>query len=50
MDSINYSSYDRYGSAHPGGMNMAFCDGSVRVIEYEINAAVFKDGGSRYEK
>jgi prepilin-type N-terminal cleavage/methylation domain-containing protein/prepilin-type processing-associated H-X9-DG protein len=50
MDSPNYSSYDRYGSVHPGGMNMAFCDGSVRVVDYDISAAVFKEAGSRFEK
>jgi prepilin-type processing-associated H-X9-DG protein len=47
MDSPGFSSYNHYGSVHPGGINMAFCDGSVRVIEYTINAAVFKQGGTR---
>jgi len=47
MDSPGYSSYSHYGSVHPGGINMAFCDGSVRVIEYTINAAVFRQGGTR---
>jgi prepilin-type N-terminal cleavage/methylation domain-containing protein len=27
----------RWGSAHPAGFNAALCDGSVRVIQYNIN-------------
>ncbi len=36
-----------YGSAHAGGFNMAYADGSVRVIEYAINMATFTAAGSR---
>jgi hypothetical protein len=36
-----------WGSNHFAGIFMAYCDGSVRLIEYGVNAAVFKDGGNR---
>jgi prepilin-type processing-associated H-X9-DG protein len=36
-----------FGSAHPSGCNIAFCDASVRHINYSINAVVFAALGNR---
>lgn len=36
-----------YGSAHSGGINMLYCDGSVRVINYDVNPTVFAVSGDR---
>jgi prepilin-type N-terminal cleavage/methylation domain-containing protein/prepilin-type processing-associated H-X9-DG protein len=38
---------DRFGSSHPGGMNIALCDGSVRFLSYSIPLDMFKRLGNR---
>jgi prepilin-type processing-associated H-X9-DG protein len=38
--------YD-FGSAHPAGIHMAFCDGSVQSVDYAINPKVFWAMGGR---
>jgi prepilin-type processing-associated H-X9-DG protein len=41
--------YYTFGSSHPGAFQMAFCDGSVQSISYEVDELVFKAYGSRDE-
>lgn len=37
----------RFGSSHPISLEMAFCDGSVRSVGYDIDPAVHRDNGTR---
>lgn len=36
-----------FGSAHPGGFHMAFCDGSVQSINYDVDVFLFNALGTR---
>jgi prepilin-type processing-associated H-X9-DG protein len=36
-----------FGSAHSSGFHMSYCDGSVRVIEYDIDPIVHMAGSNR---
>jgi prepilin-type processing-associated H-X9-DG protein len=36
-----------FGSAHPSGVNMLYCDGGVRYINYEVDPDVFFAAGRR---
>ncbi len=47
QDNASNSDLYRFGSAHSGAFNMAFCDGSVRHVNYEIDNGVFAALGSR---
>ncbi len=39
----------RFGSAHPGGFNSAFADGSVRSLNYQIDPYIFNYLGDRMD-
>jgi prepilin-type N-terminal cleavage/methylation domain-containing protein/prepilin-type processing-associated H-X9-DG protein len=36
-----------FGSAHAGGINMLYCDGSVRFVTYDVDRDVFMEAGRR---
>ena len=42
-------SFARFGSAHPNSFNIAFCDGSVHGVEYEINPEIHRRLGHRMD-
>jgi prepilin-type processing-associated H-X9-DG protein len=46
-DGFVASHSERFGSAHASGMHMAMCDGSVHVIDYDIEQKVFGTYGAR---
>lgn len=41
------SGEDRFGSSHPLGLNIALCDGSVRFLNFDVDAKVFEHLGQR---
>jgi prepilin-type processing-associated H-X9-DG protein len=40
----------RFGGSHTGGFNMAFCDGSVHTVAYEIDPEVWRWQGGRNDE
>jgi prepilin-type N-terminal cleavage/methylation domain-containing protein/prepilin-type processing-associated H-X9-DG protein len=47
QDKQGYQDIIRFGSAHVGGCNMLYCDGSVGVVAYQVEPAVFLRAGDR---
>jgi prepilin-type N-terminal cleavage/methylation domain-containing protein/prepilin-type processing-associated H-X9-DG protein len=46
-DRLNYN-YFFFGSAHPDGCNMLYCDGRVEAVAYSVDPAVHKQTGNRF--
>jgi prepilin-type N-terminal cleavage/methylation domain-containing protein/prepilin-type processing-associated H-X9-DG protein len=49
QDRRGYTDTMRFGSMHPGGFQMAYCDGSVRLVSYSVDLAVHRRAANRLE-
>lgn len=47
LDQVGTTDTFCFGSAHPAALNMAYCDGSVRTVEYSISPGIHLKAGSR---
>ncbi|MCA9236375.1 MAG: DUF1559 domain-containing protein [Planctomycetales bacterium] len=47
QDRPGYTNFRRFGSAHAGGLNMVYCDGSVHTLSYDVDPAVHRAAGNR---
>lgn len=46
-DVMGYTNTFIFGSMHPSGFNMVYCDGSVTSVAYNIDPTIFKAMGNR---
>lgn len=49
QDTPGEDNYFRFGSAHSGGFNMSFCDGSVQLLSYDIDSTAHIRLAHRYD-
>ena len=47
QDRIGLQAIERFGSAHPGGLHMSFCDGSVHLLSFDIDPDLHRYNGDR---
>ena len=46
-DAPGYAARWRFGSSHPSGFSMAFCDGAVKLIDFAIDPKIHRSLGNR---
>lgn len=46
-DRAGFLDYRAFGSAHPGGVQIALCDGAVRTISYDVDLTTYLNLGLR---
>jgi prepilin-type processing-associated H-X9-DG protein len=49
-DSRRVDSKEHFGSAHSSGCHFAFCDGSVRLISYQVDSSIHRRLGNRRDR
>ncbi len=49
QDRFGQQSYGSFGSVHPGGFNMVYCDGSVQSIGYDVDLDLHRRAGHRHD-
>ena len=47
--STDFAGCFAFGSAHPGSLNMAYCDGSVQTVSYDIDMTVHRQQANRLD-
>jgi prepilin-type processing-associated H-X9-DG protein len=40
----------RFGSAHPNGLNMLYCDGAIQFVGFDVDPEVHLRSGHRYDE
>jgi prepilin-type N-terminal cleavage/methylation domain-containing protein/prepilin-type processing-associated H-X9-DG protein len=48
-DAAGFSGCFAFGSAHAGSLNMAYCDGSVRTLDYDVDMEVHRRQANRLD-
>lgn len=49
QDRLGVDRPEAFGSGHPSAFHMAYCDGSVRPIEYSIEIEIHRAAGNRHD-
>lgn len=49
-DEADFEHDESFGSPHPSGCQFLFCDGSVRLINYDIDAATHRQQANRHDQ